>query len=179
MNINTNISSLVDNMAYAIGGQSSAITLTPNQIDIMSKNINLTGKVTIDSLGSGMRDMFSTENGKTVIDGGHIKTGSINADNITTGTLNADRLNIGGVINKINADGSHTISGNKVTIDGKGISSVFSTKTEVNQKFDNLQIGGRNLIRKNNISTHRSTLVSFDEATNTYTFKIANGADNT
>ena len=67
MNINTNISSLVDNMAYAIGGQSSAITLTPNQIDIMSKNINLTGKVTIDSLSSGMRDMFSTENGKTVI----------------------------------------------------------------------------------------------------------------
>ena len=148
MNINTNISSLVDNMAYAIGGQSSAITLTPNQIDIMSKNINLTGKVTIDSLGSGMRDMFSTENGKTVIDGGHIKTGSINADNISTGTLNTDRLNIGGVINKINADGSHTISGNKVTIDGKGISSVFSTKTELNNKIDNIQIGGRNLLNE-------------------------------
>lgn len=140
MNINTKISSLVDNMAYGIGGQSSAITLTPNQIDVLSKNINIRGKVTFDSLADtnvsgSIKDAISKDGNRTIIDGGHIKANSIEANS----------LQINSVVDKINQDGTKSINGNKVTINGQGISSVFSTKTEVNDKIDKLQIGGRNL----------------------------------
>ena len=53
------------------------------------------------------------------------------------------------------------------------------TQTDIDNSINKIQFGGRNLIRKSNITTYKSTLVSFDEETNTYTLQVANGSDNT
>lgn len=63
--------------------------------------------------------------GTTQIDGGKIQTGSITADRIQIGSLSRDRLD--------------SSLGNKVD-------TAYSTANSANNKIDNLQVGGRNLV---------------------------------
>lgn len=60
------------------GTSSTNFTLTDRTISLISSNIDLTGYVTIKSLGSG---------GTTVVDGGRITTGTISADRIDVSNL--------------------------------------------------------------------------------------------
>ena len=57
--------------------------------------------------------------------------------------------------------------------------AIKQANSNTTNAINSISIGGRNLIRKDNITTHSTTKVSYDEATNTYTLKAANGADNT
>ena len=92
-----------------------------------------------------------------------LQDGSIVADAITTGTLDAARLNIGQVIDSINADGSKTISGGKVSIDGKSLSAKFSeTEEKITTAVDNVQIGGRNLLLKSDVPVTTTDYIMHD-----------------
>ena len=87
------------------GSTSSNMKLTAEAIKLISDNIDLTGKVTFNSLGGGLKDQIDTttdlidnwvytdvETQTTLIDGGKIKTGSITADKIATGAIAVDQL---------------------------------------------------------------------------------------
>ena len=87
------------------GSTSSNMKLTAEAIKMISDNIDLTGKVTFNSLGGGLKDQIDTttdlidnwvytdvETQTTLIDGGKIKTGSITADKIATGAIAVDQL---------------------------------------------------------------------------------------
>ncbi|UUV46444.1 tail fiber [Bacillus phage vB_BanS-Thrax3] len=71
----------------------SAISITPNAINMISNNINLTGKVTFSSLNSSLQgnitdfnNMTTTYGGKTVIDGNYIRSGTISGVTINVDT---------------------------------------------------------------------------------------------
>lgn len=87
------------------GSTSSNMKLTAEAIKLISDNIDLTGKVTFNSLGGNLKDTVETttdivdnwvytdvETQTTMIDGGKIKTGSITADKIAVGALAVDHL---------------------------------------------------------------------------------------
>ena len=77
----------------------SAISVTPNAINMISQNINLTGKVTFSALDSSLQTKVNNGDvakstvdswkvsGKTTINGGMIETGTITADKIKVGEL--------------------------------------------------------------------------------------------
>lgn len=98
------------------GTSSTNFTLTDRTISLISSNIDLTGYVTIKSLGSG---------GTTVVDGGRITTGTIdaskvavknlNASNITSGTIDASKITVTNIdASKIT---SGTISADRIDTD--------------------------------------------------------------
>lgn len=98
------------------GTSSTNFTLTDRTISLISSNIDLTGYVTIQSLGSG---------GTTVVDGGRITTGTIdaskvavknlNASNITSGTIDASKITVTNIdASKIT---SGTISADRIDTD--------------------------------------------------------------
>ena len=98
------------------GSSSSNFTLTDRTISLVSSNIDLSGYVTIKSLGSG---------GTTVVDGGRITTGTIdaskvavknlNASNITSGTIDASKITVTNIdASKIT---SGTISADRIDTD--------------------------------------------------------------
>lgn len=98
------------------GTSSTNFTLTDRTISLISSSINLTGYVTIKSLGSG---------GTTVVDGGRITTGTIdaskvavknlNASNITSGTIDASKITVTNIdASKIT---SGTISADRIDTD--------------------------------------------------------------
>ena len=87
------------------GSTSSNMKLTAEAIKLISDNIDLTGKVTFNSLGGNLKDTVKTttdivdnwvytdvETQTTMIDGGKIKTGSITAEKIAVGALAVDHL---------------------------------------------------------------------------------------
>ena len=87
------------------GSTSSNMKLTAEAIKLISDNIDLTGKVTFNSLGGGLKNQIDTttelidnwvyvdvETQTTLIDGGKIKTGSITADKIAAGAIAVDLL---------------------------------------------------------------------------------------
>lgn len=87
------------------GSTSSNMKLTAEAIKLISDNIDLTGKVTFNSLGGNLKDQVNAttdiidnwvytdvETQTTMIDGGKIKTGSITADKIAVGALAVDHL---------------------------------------------------------------------------------------
>ena len=80
------------------GGTSSNFTLTSRAAKLVADEIDLTGYVTISSLGS---------RGSTTIDGSRI----------TTGTISADHLDLRGVLtaSDVGASGNTVISGNRIT----------------------------------------------------------------
>ncbi|MFL0245534.1 hypothetical protein [Candidatus Clostridium stratigraminis] len=84
----------------------SLINQSASKINMSALNIDLSGYVTISSLGAS---------GTTVIDGSRIITGAINASLITTGYLSADRIS-GGTINGITIKGSTITALNTLTI---------------------------------------------------------------
>ena len=98
------------------GTSSTNFTLTDRTISLISSNINLSGYVTIQSLGSG---------GTTTVDGGRITTGTIdaskvavknlNASNITSGTIDASKITVTNIdASKIT---SGTISADRIDTD--------------------------------------------------------------
>ena len=87
------------------GSTSSNMKLTAEAIKMISDNIDLTGKVTFNSLGGNLKEQMETttelidnwvyedvETQTTLIDGGKIKTGSITADKIAVGAIAVDQL---------------------------------------------------------------------------------------
>lgn len=75
----------------------SAITLTPNAINMISNSINLTGKVTFNSLASSLQTdlnnydstrskLETMTNGTTYINGGYIRSGTISGVTINVDT---------------------------------------------------------------------------------------------
>ena len=87
------------------GSTSSNMKLTAEAIKMISDNIDLTGKVTFNSLGGGLKDQIDStseivdkwiyedvETQQTLIDGGFIKTGSITTEKLAAGAIAVDLL---------------------------------------------------------------------------------------
>ena len=89
------------------GTSSSNMTLTDRALDIISENINLTGKVTFSTLDSYTQDKISDSykltsdwsyRGTTTINGAKIQTGTITADQISANAITGKNIT-GGTIN--------------------------------------------------------------------------------
>ena len=59
-----------------------------------------------------------------------------------------------------------------------GVSSTYETKTNVETKINNIQIGGRNLLPKNSLSPNNGATGTFDSNTNTWTLTATKGSNN-
>lgn len=118
------------------GTNSSNMTLTDRALDIISENINLTGKVTFSTLDSNTQNKISnsyqlTSNwaygGTTTINGAKIQTGTITADQISANAITGKNIT-GGTINI----GSGTFVVNK--------NGQINARTEPNSKGQYLEM---------------------------------------
>ena len=89
------------------GTSSSNMTLTDEALDIISKNVNITGTVTFSRLDSNTQNKINNSynltsswkyGGTTTIDGGKIQTGTITADQISANAIKGKNIT-GGTIN--------------------------------------------------------------------------------
>lgn len=97
------------NWVVASGTSSSNMTLTSNALSIISRNIDLTGKVTFNSFSSGLKAQadewdasyntvynwaygYPSSTNTTTINGAYIETGTISADKIMADSISVDML---------------------------------------------------------------------------------------
>lgn len=118
------------------GTSSSNMTLTDEALDIISKNINITGTVTFSSLDSYTQNRINNSydltsswqyGGTTTINGAKIQTGTITADQISANAIKGKNIT-GGTINI----GSGTFTVNK--------NGQIIARTEPNEKGQYLEM---------------------------------------
>lgn len=160
------------------GTSSSNMTLTDRALDVISENINLTGKVTFSTLDSNTQNKISNSydltsdwsyRGTTTINGAKIQTGTITADQISANAITGKNIK-GGTINI----GSGTFVVNK--------NGQIIARTEPNSKGQYLEMNSSSYKIYNGSKTVAMTLgfrdVTFENGnTSTSTPCIYLGAD--
>lgn len=107
-------------------GVISSINQSPESISINASKINLTGYVTVSSLGAG---------GSTKVDGGNITTGTVSASRLAAGSITASKLATDSVTTvKIASEAitSTKISAGAVTATKLAANSVTASKISAN-----------------------------------------------
>lgn len=124
-----------------VDGVKSAIALDESGVKIGGEHIDLDGQVTFKSLDSDLSEVFGAEYGKTVIQGGKIKTGSITADKIDVRNLAVkDGENV--TLN-INQNGSIKMSGDLSSYDyNERDNTGWSLNKEGNATLNNATVRG-------------------------------------
>ena len=161
-----NIQPELDNLQDQITTNKTSISTVSSEVDAINKKI--VNMVTQDDIESSINDYdkstteaLRTRISKTEQDIGGIKTTVSDvqsnlknkADSSTVQSLNSKVTTIEITVNGINT-------------------SVSNNYTELRKDIDNLEIGGRNLVRKSSVAT-RVSQATYDEKTNTWTITSA------
>lgn len=107
---------------------SASIVMTYNNIQIASQQISFTGAVTFNSLDNALNPKNGMSS-STVINGGLIKTGSIDADLITTGRLDSEYLNLYGPLAVYETSRRKDLTGFLGSVEGQAINEDGSVRT--------------------------------------------------
>ena len=116
-----------DEVISRINQSAEAIKIQADKVNIEGATIFSSGRLSQSSLNAAydsngaattsvnnLKSDLASSSGTTVINGGHI----------STGTIDAARLNITGVINAINSNGTTTIDGGKITANSIGANKI-------------------------------------------------------
>ena len=195
------LKSTVGEQQTTINQNTGKITATESKVSTLEQTVNGFNselshvKTTIDEQEEAINSVSSALSGKANSSDVYKKT-----ETMTTSAINsaikqsADSINLGvsntyetksNVETKISTANTTTLNSAKSYADTKkneaissasadATSKVNSAKNELNTKIDGIQIGGRNLIRKADLSQHNST-ATFDEKTNTWTINATAG----
>lgn len=147
-----------------ISSNGGGLVLANNTIQFSDKDKNVRVQIGQDAKGD-FNFIVKGADGKTVLldstglHEGAISDGLIKTDMIADNSINSNKIDYSSVINGLNADGSNYINASKVAIDLTGQSldvafnSVKSTADSANSKIDNLNVGGRNLLKDSGFKT--------------------------
>lgn len=146
-----------DEVISRINQSAEAVKIQADKVNIEGATIFSSGRLSTNSLDNAydskgaatgsvntLKNDLRSSSGTTVIHGGHITTGTLDADavnansgtfstanipdlsagKIKSGTIDTERLNIAGVINAINANGTTTIDGGKITTNSIGANKI-------------------------------------------------------
>jgi len=153
-----------DEVISRINQSAEAVKIQADKVNIEGAVIFSSGRLSTNSLDNAydskgaatgsvntLKNDLMSSSGTTVIHGGHITTGTLDADavnansgtfstanipnlsagKITSGTIDTERLNIAGVINAINANGTTTIDGGKITTNSIGANKIKVSEIEI------------------------------------------------
>lgn len=132
--INLEVSQKVDNKDYTNAKITALINDGKSSVKIKADKIDLTGYLTVTSANSTYASKNGLSNGTTIINGGCITTGiidaakvvvkNINADNIVSGTIDASKI----AVKNISASSivSGTIDASKITVKNLNASNITS-----------------------------------------------------
>lgn len=87
----------------------------------------------------------------TVIDGGHITTGTIDASQVTVTNIDASEISTGTLKAEVigaNSLSISQISGLQSSLNGKQPTGDYATNSDVTTAINNIEVGGRNLLLK-------------------------------
>ena len=141
-----------------IASNDGGLVLANNTIQFSDKDKNVRVQIGQDTKGDFNFIVKGTDGRTVLLDStglheGAISDGLIKTDMIADNSINSNKIDYSSVISGLNADGSNYINASKVAIDLTGQSldvafnSVKSTADSANSKIDNLNVGGRNLLR--------------------------------
>ena len=118
----------------------------------------------------------------TIIDGGHITTGTIDASKVTVTNIDASKITTGKLnANVIEANSLKIsqISGLQTSLDNKQPTGDYATNTGLADAINNIEIGGKNMLRKNPKAKNPSAYGAYDlvlteplEANQKYTIQL-------
>ena len=197
--ISQNVSNLSQTVSTKADG--STVTTLSNKVGSLETGVNgISGKVTslekttttlgtqVNTANTNASSALNKANSATTTANNAQNTANTNKNNITDlqGEVSTVKSNVAslevttsGISQKVSSVESTTatLSG-KVNTANSNATNALNTANSTNTKLNNLQIGGRNLIRKANVIQNNST-ATFNESTKTWTIKASAGAGGT
>lgn len=140
-----------------ISSNDGGLVMSNSTIQFSDKDKNVRVQIGQDAKGDFNFIVKGTDGRTVLLDStglheGAISDGLIKTDMIADNAINSNKIDYSSVISGLNADGSNYINASKVAIDLTGqtldiaFNSIKSTADSANDKIDNLNVGGRNLI---------------------------------
>jgi hypothetical protein len=140
-----------------IASNDGGLVLANNTIQFSDKDKNVRVQIGQDTKGDFNFIVKGTDGRTVLLDStglheGAISDGLIKTDMIADNSINSNKIDYSSVISGLNADGSNYINASKVAIDLTGqtldiaFNSVKTIADSANDKIDNLNVGGRNLL---------------------------------
>ena len=194
--IKQNVSNLTQTVSTKADG--STVSTLSNKVGSLETSVNgISGKVTslekttttlgtqVNTANTNASSALNKANSATTTANNAQNTANTNKSNITNlqGEVSTVKSNVAslevttsGISQKVSSVESTTatLSG-KVNTANNNATNALNTANSTNTKLNNLQIGGRNLIRKANVIQNNST-ATFNESTKTWTIKASAGA---
>lgn len=141
-----------------IASNDGGLVLANNTIQFSDKDKNVRVQIGQDTKGDFNFIVKGTDGRTVLLDStglheGAISDGLIKTDMIADNSINSNKIDYSSVISGLNADGSNYINASKVAIDLTGqtldiaFNSVKTIANSANDKIDNLNVGGRNLVK--------------------------------
>lgn len=197
--ISQNVSNLSQTVSTKADG--STVSSLNSKVSSLETSVNgISGKVTslekttttlgtrVDTANTNASSALNKANSATTTANNAQNTANTNKSNITDlqGEVSTVKSNVAslevttsGISQKVSSVESTTatLSG-KVDTANSNATNALNTANSTNTKLNNLQIGGRNLIRKANVIQNNST-ATFNESTKTWTIKASAGTGGT
>ena len=140
-----------------ISSNDGGLVMSNSTIQFSDKDKNVRVQIGQDAKGEFNFIVKGTDGRTVLLDStglheGAISDGLIKTDMIADNSINSNKIDYSSVISGLNADGSNYINASKVAIDLTGqtldiaFNSVKTIANSANDKIDNLNVGGRNLI---------------------------------
>lgn len=140
-----------------ISSNDGGLVMSNSTIQFSDKDKNVRVQIGQDTKGDFNFIVKGTDGRTVLLDStglheGAISDGLIKTDMIADNSINSNKIDYSSVISGLNADGSNYINASKVAIDLTGqtldiaFNSVKTIADSANDKIDNLNVGGRNLI---------------------------------
>ncbi|OFS21556.1 carbohydrate binding domain-containing protein [Clostridium sp. HMSC19A10] len=141
-----------------IASNDGGLVLANNTIQFSDKDKNVRVQIGQDTKGDFNFIVKGTDGRTVLLDStglheGAISDGLIKTDMIADNSINSNKIDYSSVISGLNADGSNYINASKVAIDLTGqtldiaFNSIKTIANSANDKIDNLNVGGRNLVK--------------------------------
>lgn len=141
-----------------IASNDGGLVLANNTIQFSDKDKNVRVQIGQDTKGDFNFIVKGTDGRTVLLDStglheGAISDGLIKTDMIADNSINSNKIDYSSVISGLNADGSNYINASKIAIDLTGqtldiaFNSVKTIANSANDKIDNLNVGGRNLVK--------------------------------
>lgn len=140
-----------------ISSNDGGLVMSNSTIQFSDKDKNVRVQIGQDTKGDFNFIVKGTDGRTVLLDStglheGAISDGLIKTDMIADNSINSNKIDYSSVISGLNADGSNYINASKVAIDLTGqtldiaFNSVKTIADSANDKIDNLNVGGRNLL---------------------------------
>ena len=162
----------IDTSLVTVAGADGKLNITGNRLQVINNGLERVALGDIKRDGSVFGLVVRGEDGKTVlldqsgVRNAGITKGAIDDSKVADdANIKGSKLDINSVVRQVNEKGTETIKGTKVQVGDRSLDVELST---IKSNVDNIQVGGRNLIRLSYIVNKGCSKFNYDSSTNTW-----------